>query len=150
MGTENPEIALARNNILNRLSWNVNFRTGLWRSLSEASSRIKSISPKVNPVTSIIHAEDQKRIIEDWLPRAKAAGLKAAAAKVPFSFFGKLSIGIVQSRLAQENRDQGVSNHSLGPHVFADLPRVKDSVVVRRSGSQFGPTTHMSGSPEWY
>jgi hypothetical protein len=50
----------------------------------------------------IIHAEDQKWITEDWLPRAKAAGLEAAAAKVPFSFFGKLSIGIVQSRLAQE------------------------------------------------
>ena len=27
----------------------------------------------------IIHAEDQKWIIEDWLPRARAAGLKAAA-----------------------------------------------------------------------
>jgi hypothetical protein len=50
----------------------------------------------------IIHAEDQKWITEDWLPRAKAAGLKAAAAKVPFSFFGRLSIGIVQSRLAME------------------------------------------------
>ncbi len=50
----------------------------------------------------IIHAEDQKWITEDWLPRAKAAGLKAAAAKVPFSFFGKVSIGIVQSRLARE------------------------------------------------
>jgi hypothetical protein len=50
----------------------------------------------------IVHAEDQKWISEDWLPRAKAAGLKAAAAKVPISFFGKLSIGIIQSRLAQE------------------------------------------------
>jgi hypothetical protein len=50
----------------------------------------------------IIHAEDQKWISEDWLPRAKAAGLRAAAAKVPFSFFGRLSIGIIQSKLAQE------------------------------------------------
>lgn len=50
----------------------------------------------------IIHAEDQKWISEDWLPRAKAAGLKAAAANVPSAFFGKLSIGIVQSRLAKE------------------------------------------------
>jgi hypothetical protein len=50
----------------------------------------------------IVHAEDQKWISEDWLPRAKAAGLKAAATKVPFSFFGKLSIGLIQSRLAKE------------------------------------------------
>jgi len=50
----------------------------------------------------IVHAEDQRWISEDWLPRAKAAGLRAAAAKVSSSFFGKLSIGIIQSRLAQE------------------------------------------------
>jgi hypothetical protein len=50
----------------------------------------------------IVHAEDQKWISEDWLPRAKASGLKVAAAKVSFSFFGRLSIWIIQSKLAQE------------------------------------------------
>ncbi len=48
----------------------------------------------------VIHAEDQKWIIEDWMPRAKAVGLKAAASAVSLSFFGKLSIGSVQARLA--------------------------------------------------
>jgi hypothetical protein len=50
----------------------------------------------------IVHAEDQKWIAEDWMPRAKAAGLKAAASKVSLAFFGKLSIGSIQSRLASE------------------------------------------------
>jgi hypothetical protein len=50
----------------------------------------------------IVHAEDQKWISEDWLPRAKAAGLKVAAAKIPSTFFGRLSIGIIQARLAPE------------------------------------------------
>ena len=50
----------------------------------------------------IVHAEDQKWITEDWMPRAKAAGLKAAATKVSVAFFGKLSIASIQSRLARE------------------------------------------------
>ncbi len=50
----------------------------------------------------IVHAEDQRWITEDWLPRAKEAGLKIAAAKISFSFFGKLSIGSIQARLAKE------------------------------------------------
>ena len=50
----------------------------------------------------IIHAEDQKWIIEDWLPRARAAGLKAAAAKVSLAFFGKLSIAAIHLKLAGE------------------------------------------------
>lgn len=50
----------------------------------------------------IVHPEDQQWIAEEWLPRAKAAGLKAAAAKVSFSFFGKLSIGSIQTRIARE------------------------------------------------
>jgi hypothetical protein len=48
----------------------------------------------------VIHAENQKWIIEDWMPRAKAAGLKAAASAVSLAFFGKLSIGSVQAKLA--------------------------------------------------
>jgi hypothetical protein len=50
----------------------------------------------------VIHAEDQKWIIEDWMPRARAAGLKAAASTVSLAFFGKLSIGSVQAKLASE------------------------------------------------
>jgi hypothetical protein len=58
----------------------------------------------------IVHAEDQKWITDDWLPRAKEAGLKAAAAKVSFAFFGKLSIGSVQARLAKEIRIKAFPN----------------------------------------
>ncbi len=50
----------------------------------------------------IVHAEDQKWIVEDWIPRAKAAGLKAAATNLSLTFFGKLSIGSIHSRLARE------------------------------------------------
>lgn len=48
-----------------------------------------------------IHAEDQEWIIKDWMPRAIAAGLKAAASKIPNSYFGKLSIESIQSEVPQ-------------------------------------------------
>jgi hypothetical protein len=48
----------------------------------------------------IIHAEDQQWIIEDWLPRARAAGLKAIAATTSLSFFGRLSIGSIHLKVA--------------------------------------------------
>jgi hypothetical protein len=50
----------------------------------------------------VVHAEDQRWIIEDWLPRAKAAGLKVAASSLSLAFFGKLSIASIQTRLAKE------------------------------------------------
>jgi hypothetical protein len=48
-----------------------------------------------------IHADDQRWIQEHWLPRAKAAGLKAAANKRPASYFGQLSVRNVQRGLRQ-------------------------------------------------
>lgn len=50
----------------------------------------------------VVHAEDQKWIVEDWLPRAKEAGLKAVASSLSHTFFGKLSIASVQFKLAKE------------------------------------------------
>jgi hypothetical protein len=50
----------------------------------------------------IIHAEDQRWIVEQWLPRALAAGLKAAASVVSTTFFGQVAIGAIQSMLARE------------------------------------------------
>lgn len=50
----------------------------------------------------VVHAEDQKWIVEDWLPRAKDAGLEAVASALSHTFFGKLSIASVQFRLAKE------------------------------------------------
>lgn len=44
-----------------------------------------------------IHAEDQRWLIEDWLPRAHAAGLEAAASKRPHAYFGKLAISAVHT-----------------------------------------------------
>jgi hypothetical protein len=44
-----------------------------------------------------IHAEDQRGIVEDWFPRAQAAGLKAAASKRPLAYFGKLAVDTVQA-----------------------------------------------------
>jgi hypothetical protein len=50
----------------------------------------------------IIHAEDQRWIIEEWLPRARAAGFKAVATKVSMTFFGRVAIGTIQSKLGRE------------------------------------------------
>ena len=50
----------------------------------------------------IIHAEDQRWIVEQWLPRALAAGLKAAASVISMTFFGQVAIGAIQSALARE------------------------------------------------
>jgi len=44
-----------------------------------------------------IHSEDQRWIVEDWMPRAKAAGFRAGANKSPTSYFGKLAVETVQS-----------------------------------------------------
>jgi hypothetical protein len=50
----------------------------------------------------IVHAEDQQWIVEEWLPRARALGLKAAATKVSLTFFGRVAIGTIQSKLSRE------------------------------------------------
>jgi hypothetical protein len=50
----------------------------------------------------VVHAEDQRWIVEDWLPRAKEAGLEAVATSQSHTFFGKLSIASVQFKLAKE------------------------------------------------
>jgi hypothetical protein len=45
-----------------------------------------------------IHAEDQAWIVQEWMPRAIAAGLKASAIKSSAAYFGKLSTDTIQSR----------------------------------------------------
>jgi hypothetical protein len=50
----------------------------------------------------IVHAEDQHWIINDWLPRARAAGLKAVATAVSMTFFGRLTIGRIHARVSDE------------------------------------------------
>lgn len=44
-----------------------------------------------------IHNEDQTWIVENWMPRAIAAGLKATASKNPSSYFCKVSIDAIQA-----------------------------------------------------
>lgn len=50
----------------------------------------------------IVHAEDQRWIVENWLPRARAAGFKVAATTMSMTFFGRVAIGAIQSKLARE------------------------------------------------
>ena len=50
----------------------------------------------------IIHAEDQRWIVEQWLPRAMAAGLEAVASVISMTFFGQVAIGAIQSMLARK------------------------------------------------
>jgi hypothetical protein len=40
----------------------------------------------------VIDIDDQRWILEDWLPRAVAAGLRAAASKAPSSYVGRAAI----------------------------------------------------------
>jgi hypothetical protein len=58
----------------------------------------------------IIHAEDQQWIVEEWLPRARAMGLKAAATKVSLTFFGRVAIGTIQSKLPRDLRVRNFHN----------------------------------------
>jgi hypothetical protein len=44
-----------------------------------------------------IHAEDQKWIVEDWMPRAMAAGLRFCCSRSPDAYFGKVAVSNVQS-----------------------------------------------------
>jgi hypothetical protein len=48
-----------------------------------------------------IHCDDQKWIVENWLPRAKAAGLKMAANKIPATHFGKVAVESVRLFLSR-------------------------------------------------
>lgn len=50
----------------------------------------------------IVHAEDQRWIVEEWLPRARAIGLKVAATTVSMTFFGRVAIDTIQSQLARD------------------------------------------------
>jgi hypothetical protein len=58
----------------------------------------------------IVHAEDQKWIVEEWLPRARAIGLKAAATKISMTFFGRVAIGTIQSKLSREIQIKNFGN----------------------------------------
>ncbi len=44
-----------------------------------------------------IHAEDQRWIVEDWMPRAVASGLKWIASKRPSSHFGRIAVDSVRA-----------------------------------------------------
>jgi hypothetical protein len=48
-----------------------------------------------------LHPEDQRWILEDWLPRAKEAGLMAAASRRPISHWAQIAIDSLQSSLAE-------------------------------------------------
>jgi hypothetical protein len=45
----------------------------------------------------IIHSDDQRWILEDWLPRAFAAGLRAGASKLPAGYFAQQCVSRIQS-----------------------------------------------------
>jgi hypothetical protein len=49
-----------------------------------------------------IHSSDQEWITLDWMPRAKRAGFRAAAAKRPTGYFGHLATSSVQTAVASE------------------------------------------------
>lgn len=70
----------------------------------------------------VVHAEDQQWIIEDWIPRAKAAGLKAVATNPSLSFFGRLAIGSIQARMASEIAVKTFPNIHLASNWLRNFP----------------------------
>ncbi len=48
-----------------------------------------------------LHPEDQRWILEDWLPRAKQAGLIAAASRRPVSHWAQIAIESLQAALSE-------------------------------------------------
>jgi hypothetical protein len=57
-----------------------------------------------------IYTEDQGWIVQNWMPRACAAGLRAAASKQASHFFGKLAIESIQSLAPRELKIQSFDN----------------------------------------
>jgi len=47
-----------------------------------------------------IHLEDQRWIIDDWLPRAAAAGLGAVASKRPVAYFARLAVENIRAAVS--------------------------------------------------
>jgi hypothetical protein len=45
----------------------------------------------------LIEPEDQDWIVQDWMPRAVAAGLKLAANKSPEAYFGRLAVETIKA-----------------------------------------------------
>ncbi len=46
-----------------------------------------------------IHEDDQKWIVQDWLPRAIDAGYRVAAHKASKSYFGRISVENIKTTL---------------------------------------------------
>lgn len=69
----------------------------------------------------IVHAEDQRWILEQWLPRARAAGFKAAASVISMTFFGRVAIGAIQSKLAREVQVRNFRNVHSARHWLKDF-----------------------------
>jgi len=67
---------------------------------------------------SAIHPRDQDWIVNDWLPRAFKAGLKAAASKRPSGYFGRLSTTRIQAQ-AEELHHQA----------FDDIASARDWLI---------------------
>ncbi|HTT06240.1 MAG TPA: hypothetical protein VMF64_13220 [Steroidobacteraceae bacterium] len=47
-----------------------------------------------------IHLEDQRWIIDDWIPRASAAGLHAVASKKPAAYFARVALENIRSEVS--------------------------------------------------
>lgn len=63
---------------------------------------VKHVVSKVlgdDTALATIHTEDRDWIVQDWMPRAMAAGLRAAASKKPDAYHGRYVVTSVQSEV---------------------------------------------------
>lgn len=84
----------------------------------------------------IIHAEDQRWIVEQWLPRAKAAGFKAVASVIARTFFGRVAIGAIQSKLAREVHVRNFRDVPSARSWLKDFPSVDLCCLTERGSAE--------------
>jgi len=47
-----------------------------------------------------IHLQDQRWVIDDWMPRAAAAGLRAVASKRPVAYFARMAVENIRAEVS--------------------------------------------------
>ena len=70
----------------------------------------------------VVHVEDQNWIVDDWTPRAMAAGLKAVSTSFSLSFFGRLTIASIQTGIAKKIAIKAFPNIHLARNWLRSFP----------------------------
>lgn len=81
-----------------------------------------------------IHLEDQRWIIDDWMPRAAAAGLRAVASKRPLAYFARIAVEKIRAEVSGR----------VAMRCFDELEAARQWLESQAPGEPSGP---LSGQP---